>query len=115
MSRPPTDRESSLLRYFHLISTDPRVKAATDTLSVTGLRDAVYACLAEDLPAVMKQVGLRAAEMAAPIASTFVRGAVDAALDGLPPSLRKHAGGAIEDLIADGINHLRRPRRSSRA
>ena len=103
----PTEREHALLRYFHAIALDPRVKSAADSLSPTGLRDAVYACLAEDLPAVMKQVGLRAAEMAAPIASTFVRGAVDAALDGLPPSLRRHAGGAIEDLIADGLAHFR--------
>ena len=101
-----TPRELALLSYFHAVATDPRVRAAVDRLSAPALRDAFFACVSEDLPAVLRHVGLRAVSMASAPATLAARAVAESALGELPEGLRRHAAGAVEELVAGGFKWL---------
>ncbi len=99
-----TPRAQALLAYFYTIATTPSVVAAGKALSAIRFKDAVLACVAEDLPIVAAFVLRGAAIKVEAPAKAVVGGATRTALGGsLPPKAAEHAAGAVEELLGEGF------------
>lgn len=99
---PLTPREMALLSYFYAVSTDPRVRAAG--YSVVRVKNAVLACLAEDLPGVLAFALRTAVDRVAPAARRVAGGIARDALRGeVPAGAADHLAGAAEELVGEGL------------
>lgn len=77
-----TEREKALLVYFYTVSMDRKVKAAG--LSPEKLLEAIYACLVEDFPVVVKVAFRGMVRLAGDkVSSALVEKGVHPALSGL--------------------------------
>lgn len=102
-----TPREQALTAYFYQVATDPRVRAAG--LSPAKLRDAVLACVAEDVPSVMRYALGGALAAAEPQVARATRSATETVLGG---TVSDRATGeiaqAVETLVRDGFRRVGR-------
>ncbi len=85
-----TPRETALMGYFYAVSVDPKMKAAGK--SVLKVKDAFLACVAEDVPAVLRHAFGHLVDLAEPVARRVVANATAGSLRGQVP-----------DAIADGL------------
>lgn len=100
-----TPRETALMSYFYAVATDPRMKAAG--YSPAKLRDALLACIAEDVPAVFA-IALRGkiADAEKPVREA-TRNVMGTVLGGtVPPRVSEHVASAMDEMIGEGARRI---------
>jgi hypothetical protein len=103
-----TEREKALAAYFATIMTDPRVRAAG--FSPARLKDAILACIGEDVPAVLREAARVGLVKVAPAAGDAARGVLGTVLGGTvseetQAAAMKDVGRAVETAFGwlDGV------------
>lgn len=97
---PLTPREQALLGYFYQIATDPRVRAAGASLSLSGFKDAVLSCVAEDVPGVGKFVLRGAVNRAETPVRQATRSVAETVLGG---TVSSKTSGALADEVEGAV------------
>ena len=100
-----TPREQALAAYFYTISTDPRVRAAG--YSPSKFKDALLACVAEDVGAVIAMALRGAAAKTAPVVSQAAKNVATTMLGGVvSEKAQGEIGSGLETLVHDGLKWL---------